>query len=427
MSSKDLSPEPRAAVRVVRPGGNAAGPGAAPPMPVAPPNSLPPWLDPIGPELSSAATAATSSAAAAATSSATSSAASTAVDVDAELTPEQRQLRELLHRAVGEMAPSPNALEQLRRAVPRRRRRRRRIVGSVVATVALCSLGTVALHSAGTAVDTAGGPQAGRHYDDAASDGSDHGGVSATGSPHLVETSPSPGLPGVGSSFGGGHNAISLAPGGSGVLQSPPFVTRSPADTSGTRGSPGHSGGAPGSGPPVAECTRSQLGGGADSVGSPDAAGVVYGTFQVTDVSASSCQVSLPGAVSVLAVSGTDRSWISVAQHTAGDPAGGLPLPAASPTPVLLAPGGSYLVEFAWVPATGTAAPSCGETSTPGSEGSSAPVSGNNGTGASSGGGSGSSVTLGHTPGAGGSAAASAVISNACAGTVYRTDPLPAD
>lgn len=467
MSGKDLSPEPRAAVRVVRPGGgNTAGRGTvpqAPPMPMAPPSSLPPWLDPASPSVSDPGPVPGPRGAGAAVWSSDSSASESTrppgagtgtrtgaggpggsgggptgirtEDAEAELTPEQREIRDLLHRSVGDLAPRPDALEQLRRAVPRRRQRRRRIAGSVAATVVLCSLGTVALHAAGMSVDSADSPQSSQSYGGTASGSPDHAGGSMTASPTLVPIGPGRVLPGVGSSFGSGAGGPGLATAGPGSSGRPdPSLTRPATGASGGLLPTAPGGGSGGSSAPVAECTRAQLGDGADTVGTPDAAGVVYGTFQVSNVSGTGCKVSMPGAVSVLAVSGTDKSYVSVVQHTAGDPAGGLPQPSATPSPVLLAPGGSYLVEFAWVPTTGSGAPSCADPSAPGGTGSPGADAGTTGTdtgisaddatspstddGAPS-------VTLGHTPGAGGSTAASAVIADACAGTVYRTDPLP--
>jgi hypothetical protein len=434
MSGKDLSPEPRAAVRVVRPGGNAADRGAAPqspPMPMAPPTSLPPWLDP-GPSST------THSGPSGSGSDGSGTGGLRLAEPEAELTPEQREVRELLHRAVDGLTPMPGALEQLRRAVPRRRQRRRRIVMSVAATVVLCSLGTFALHSAGMSVNSADGPANSGPLGGAASNSPGRGDARVTESPGLLPIGPGQVVPGVGSSFGSGasgHDSASPGAGPSGSGQPSPSLTQPAVGTPGKPGSPGHSAGLPGgSSTPIAECTRAQLGDGADTVGSPDAAGVVYGTFQVTNVSSTECKVSMPGAVSVLAVSGTDKSWVSVTQHTAGDPAGGLPKPTSTASPVLLAPGGSYLVEFAWVPASGTGAPSCTLSSAVAS--SASPASGSNvGTSGAdpaaeaaspSAGSAPPSVTLGHTPGAGGSAAASAVIADACAGTVYRTNPLPA-
>ena len=422
MSGKDLSPEPRAAVRVVRPGGASGARGTAPqapPMPMAPPTSLPPWLDPA--------------------TAATPDGELHPSDPEAGLTPEQREIRELLHRAVGGLTPTPGALEQLRRAVPRRRRRRRQIAVSVAATVALCSLGTLALHSAGVSINSTVGAQSGQSVGAPASSTPGGGGVRATAGPAAASGGRGQVLPGVGSSFGSGsvgHSASSTVPGASGSPAPGSSLPGTGLGLPGKPGSPGHSSGLPSStSVPAAECTRAQLGDGADSVGAPDAAGVVYGTFQVSNVSGKACQVSQPGAVSVLAVSGTDKSWVSVTQHTAGDPAGGLPQPAPTPSPVLLAPGASYLVEFAWVPNTGTGAPACGLTPSPGGDDSSAPDADVSTSGTSDGSAddtppstdsSTPTVTLGHTPGAGGATAASAVITDACAGTVYRTDPLPA-
>ncbi|MFC1417818.1 hypothetical protein [Streptacidiphilus cavernicola] len=441
MSGNDLSPEPRAAVRVVRPGGNASGRGAAPqappPMPMAPPTSLPPWLGSAGSGGASGGSEAPGAAAPGDPGFGTGirpESGTRPEDPEAELTSEQREIRDLLHRSVADLAPMPGALEHLRRAVPRRRQRRRRAVGSVVATVALCSLGTLALHSAGVSIDSAAGPQ-GSPYGDSSSAAPNRPGVDLTASPTQVPIGPGQLLPGVGSSFGAGAagqgGGDSAGPESSGHPD--PSLTRPPGAAPGggftVGGSAGTSGGASA---PVAECVRGQLGDGADTVGTPDAAGVVYGTFQVTNISTTSCKVSTPGAVSVLAVSGTDKSWVSVTQHTVGDPAGGLPQPAATPYPVLLAPGGSYLVEFAWVPTTGAGAPSCAASSAPGSpspaaqDASTGSDTGTGDTGTPApGGGTSPSITLGHTPGAGGSTAASAVIANACAGTVYRTDPLP--
>ncbi|MHA6762035.1 DUF4232 domain-containing protein [Streptacidiphilus sp. PAMC 29251] len=457
MNGEELPREPRAAVRVVRPGGSAGRAGGvpqAPPMPVAPPTSLPPWFDRA--TSGSGPGNGTGHGSGHGTGDGTGPGAEHGSGQDsghsghdsghgnepevgpgADLTPEQREVRDLLHRAVGELAPMPGALEQIRRAVPRRRQRRRRVLGSVVATVFLCSLGTIALHSAGMSINSADGPQSSQQYGDAASNGPSHGAHVSAGA-SLAPAGPGRVLPGVGSSFAGGdstngHNSATVLPGASGVLQPNPSLSRPAAGSSVSAGASG--GSAHGSTGPVAECVRGQLGNGADTVGSPDAAGVVYGTFQVSNVSGSTCRVSTPGAVAVLAVSGTDKSWISVAQHTAGDPAGGLPAPAAKPAPVVLAPGDSYLVEFAWVPASGTGTPSCTASSASGSSASAAPgsddttqgsVSAGADTGAPSGAGSTPTVTLGHTPGAGGTAAASAVIGNACAGTVYRTSPLPA-
>jgi hypothetical protein len=149
---------------------------------------------------------------------------------------------------------------------------------------------------------------------------------------------------------------------------------------------------------------------------------VSYGTFQVGNVSGTPCLISLPGAVAVTGVTGTDPSRITVTPHSVGDPAGGLPAPASLPSPVRLEPGQSYLVEFAWVPASGAAAANCSGSSTTGTGDSSTPVSTDSATPTATA--VPPTVTLGHTPAAGGAVAASVVLDNACTGTVYRTAPI---
>lgn len=417
--------EPRARVRVVRPGGSSASAtrtDSVPPMPVGSPTTPPPWLDPT------AAPAVVESA-------------------ESGLEPEERELRELFHRAVVDLQPVPGALEQLRRAVPRRRLRRRQLYGTVAATAALCVIGGFVLHSTAVSVETTDGPQAGRSYGSPTGDRTAGSGPKAGASPSYVAGfAPSGGGGTVGGGIGGAASPLPGMP-GSGVLQpsgnsggpsggaphtavSPgapvvPSQPSTPVSTTTVKGSA--------STPPLpAECGRTQLGGGTAGMGPADSAGVVYGTFQVTNVSGSSCTVSLQGTVTVQSATGTDPSAIAVVQHTAGDPAGGLPAPSASPAPVLLAPGKAYAVGFAWVPASGSTAPGCtaGDPSGSGSGIQNNTADDSSATGGTDGGTPGSSavpptVTLAHTPGAGGGSAASIVLSDACAGTVYRTAPLP--
>ncbi|TDU05534.1 hypothetical protein EDD99_4052 [Streptomyces sp. 846.5] len=442
-------PEPRARVRVVRPGGGSAG---APPMPVAPPTALPPWLDP--------ATAAGPPAAGSGPGSSYSETGGRypagprgdAFDPDPYLAPDEREIRELLHRAVGGLQPAPGALEQLRRAVPQRRQRRRRIYGSAALTAALCLIGGLALHSAAGEVLSVSGPQTTRSYGDAANNHSASGGAGISSSPSYSPLLPYPSLDsggalgGAGTSGGGSTNAVSPVPGspGSGRLQpsglssgqggtAARYTTPSPGapivpTTSAVTGSSSVANSAS-TAPAAAECVQSQLGAGSATVAAADSAGIVYGTFLVTNVSAKTCVVSQPGTVAVLSVNGSDPSWITITQHTVGDPAGGLPTPAATPAPVVLAPGKAYAVGFAWVPTTGTGAPSCVTTSpsasasTAGSGGTSAALSTQSQSNETSSTTGQPSVVLGHTPGAGGSAV-SAVVPNACGGTVYRTAPL---
>ncbi|MEZ0095928.1 hypothetical protein [Streptacidiphilus sp. EB129] len=403
----------RPAVRVVRPGGGNRGGGqGVPPVPMTPPNALPPWLAPAG---------------------ADAPAPPGTVDLGGSLAPEEAALRELMHRSVAALQPTPTALAQLRHAVPQRRLRRRQAAGSVALALALGVIGAAALHSAAGSDETAEGAQGPRGYQNAGTSTPTQGGGGGTGG------SPSTALAGPGNPDSG-NGAASLLPSspGSGFLLSPPG-----AGQSGSSGLPwsqlspsavSPSGSATAA---AAECGRGQLGGGAGTVGTAGSDGTVYGSFSVTNTSTSACQVSTPGVVALISTVGTDPARISFVQHTAGDPATGLPVPAATATPVVLRPGHSYVVQFAWVPAIGPNAPSCATTTA--SASASAPTGNATGTGsgggspAGSGSGAGTSgtapavpnVTIGHVPGAGGAVAASVTVPGACAGTVYRTVPLP--
>jgi hypothetical protein len=251
--------------------------------------------------------------------------------------------------------------------------------------------------------------------------------------------------PGTGSSSrpgAGGWLGYTASPlpgqGGSGLLvtATPSGAPVPPLSASAAQTGPAHA---------AAECTRAQLGQGTAQVGTPDAQGVVYGAFRVVNVSATNCSVSRPGTVVV--VSAPDPTAVRVVPHSAGDGVSGLPSPPPSSAgPVLLAPGQSYLLRFAWVPASGgcaaTASPSASASPSDQPSASASPTdSGSPGTSSNSGAAAGEgpmaaqarpqtvattapTLVLGHTPGAGGTPAASATIPDACAGTVYRTDPV---
>jgi len=392
----------RAHVRVVRPGGRPADElppvPPIPPMPMAPPSALPPWLAPQTPPTD---------------------------PLDGDLGPEERRLRELLHHKVERIQPAAGALENLRHAVPARQARRRRAYSGVVTAIALGVLGGAMLHAVADSVDLAQGPQASQGIQNAAtSSPASGGGASASGTPVV------PYLPGPG---GGGTNEEQSGDPQGGPQTTAPAGTRSGSSAPYTPPGPGTGSGS--GAPQAAECTRSQLGDGSATVGVAIADGTVYGSFEVTNISQSTCQVTETGTVAVAAVNGTNASWISIAQHTATDPATLLPAPSATPAPVLLTPGQSYVVDFAWVPASGAGAPSC--TSGSPSSGATASPTADGGTGdtvttpvsappSATPNPSPPTVTLVHIPGSGGTAAASALLPDACAGTVYRTVPLAA-
>jgi len=398
-------PQPRSAVRVVRPGGSGrSGAGAIPPMPMAPPSVLPPWL-----------------------AAEQSAGPFSAVDpLDAELGPEERRLREHLHSAVGGLRPSADSLDSLRRAVPQRRARRRRR-GGVVTALVLGVLGGALLHGMVTSSTLAQGPQAGQGYQSAAPSSTDREGSSGTSVNPVVPYLPAPSI-----GTNGSPPPQPESNGTGGVL---PSGSRSgsvePWSSDATGLSPGQSAAAP-----AAECTGGQLGNGYSSVGTAGASGTLYGWFQVTNVSSTTCQVTLAGTVAVQSVSGTLASRITVEEHIAGDPATLLPTPAATPAPVVLSAGQSFVVDFAWVPSTGAAGSACTASASPtdatptaGDTGSAADSTQGAVPSASAGsepGGTPPSVTLLLTPGAAGSPTVDAVIGNACAGTVYDTLPLAA-
>jgi len=399
----------RSYVRVVRPGGSGrGGDGVIPPMPVAPPSVLPPWLLADG----------------------TPAAGGGGQDgpVDPELSPGEAELRELLHRSVAGLEPAADSLAVLRRAVPLRRARRRRC-GGVATAVVLGVLGGLALHSLADAGGPAQGSVSGPGYQNAATASTTPGGRSGPSSTSVVPYQPPPTGAGPGWSTATGTGAVA-SPGsasGSRSGSAAPWTPTSSTTDTGTGG-----------GAPAAECTRAQLGSGAATLGTPGAGGTTYGSFQVANVSGATCQVSMTGTVSVASVSGTVASRITVVQHSATDPATQLPYPAATPSPVLLAPGQSYVVDFAWVPAGGADAPVCAGGS------ASAPVSttsspGSGPTAAATGPAAADqgvppatsppppgepTVTLADTPGAGSPPAASTVLPDACSGTVYDTVPL---
>jgi hypothetical protein len=354
-------------------------------------------------------------------------------------------LRRLLHDAVRSVEPRPDALDRLSRAVPARRARRRQAAVGAAAGVLLVGTAMPAvLHATQPAADTAGNVNAAGGLAPGTSPAR-HGG--GTG-PVLPGATPVPGTPVPG-----------LTPGA---------TAPSPDGAPGTVTAP-----VPGGGSSLVDtpaCVRTQLGSGTASLTAPDADGRVYGTFRVVNVSDRSCTVTGRSEISVTGQGGTDASQIQVVDHTEGDPASGLPDPADEPAAVILPPGQAYQVEFAWIPASGGGPSGCGPVTSPppsGDSGADGGSSADGGTGDPSGGASdapdatatyhpvtldgddggsdggssasppddggstsptppgGDGIALADTPPEGAPAAASADITGACAGTVYRTDPMP--
>ncbi|MGW2253469.1 hypothetical protein ACWCXH_25215 [Kitasatospora sp. NPDC001660] len=361
-------------------------------------------------------------------------------DPASDLTTDELIVRDLMHRAVAGIQPAPGGLPRIRTAVPRRRAARRGALTGAVALAAAVAIGLPALHTA------------------------DHLGLSGgPGSPHAE--GPSASVPAGATADGSGPFGASPHPGPVPGAAGQPSGTASTAPSAGASSVHADDGttapataASSGDGPIVPLCTRGDLGQGTAQVGPADAEGRIYGWFAVTNVSGRTCRLGGPGAVFVTAVTGTDRSRIRVTDHTAGDPATGLPL--ADTDPRVLAPQGGYRVPFAWIPdpvcpAAGqgiaTAAPTGGTgasqvsltTQAPAASG--APASGASAAPSSNPQPSTSptagpttaptptgtptpnpttpnppSATIAHTPAPGSPSAATAVLPGACAGTVYR-------
>ncbi|WP_329219614.1 hypothetical protein OG352_23740 [Streptomyces sp. NBC_01485] len=323
-------------------------------------------------------------------------------------------LRRMLHDAVQEMEPRDGSLDHLRRAVPvRRARKRQAAVGMAAAALFLGTAVPAVLHVSGVGGSDANPSIAGQASQ--AQGGADQGKNPDGGSSGRVGDSS--GTTGEGSKSGavdsgpGKESAGAAASSGSGPTSEAPLS--------------------------VAACAPAQLEAGAPVVAVPDAAGIVYGTFRVANSSAAACTVG--GAVSVTyeAQGAADATKITVVEHASGDAAAGLPDPSLYVTQYVLAPGSAYEVKFAWQPATtcpttggagggdsggGSASPSpstSAEPSTTAGEttaGTTAQLFTADGT-------ADGSVVVSYTAEAG-SPATKATVTNACAGTIYRTGVL---
>ncbi|MER6135313.1 hypothetical protein [Streptomyces sp. NPDC001815] len=316
-------------------------------------------------------------------------------------------LRRLLHQAVEEIEPTDGTLDHLRRAVPARRARKRQaIVGMAAAALFI-----------GTAVPAL------VHVSNASGSGDDQS-IAANAS-----------------ATQGGDNEGKEASAGSGSGDSSPSKGSGKGDKKDKPGKgKGSSSGTTGAQPSASmvgapTCTPAQLTA-VDGGAAPDAGGAVYGTFTVTNISTASCTAVGDGSVSSSAEGAADQSKVSTLLHQAGDPATNLPDPAGYATNVVLQPGGTYSVKFAWVPSS--TCPTTGGTSggSPTPDPSPSENTGGDSGGASSEGTNGVSTQLMQEDGTvdgsvtvsyaaeGGAPTAATTVFNACAGTVYRTGML---
>lgn len=325
------------------------------------------------------------------------------------------ELRLLLHSAVDGLEPAPGTLQYLQRAVPARRTRRRQLVA--VAAVAVVALAV----SVPALMNVAGSTSEKNPRQDIANSQ----------------------LPGAGQQGGGGavEGNDSDATAGTKEPSDKEEKTEPPGEDENTAAPTGGSEGTAATEP----CAPAQVSEPVAASGMPDEAGRVTGSFTVTNVSASACVVESSDGVRVGGTFGAaSASAVDTRTHTVGDAATDL-LPAPETTGTLvLAAGESYVVEFAWVPEPSSDG-GCTTTATtpapdPSDDTQSSPdetqsetdqgteTGGDTGGTGEPGEGDGTtdgSVTLTHSPEADSSAVASVTVENACAGTVYYTEPLP--
>ncbi|MEU3072978.1 hypothetical protein [Streptomyces laurentii] len=339
--------------------------------------------------------------------------------------PDELALRRLLQGAVSGLEPAPGVLDHLRQAVPARRARKRQAIVGLAAAVVLVGTAVPAL----VHVASSGGLSA---SDQAVNAGHGEQAQGGTGSETGVE---------------GGSKQPGAGP-GAGASAPPDGGTKgggepdTPAD-----GKTGGAGAAASPSPPpdgVAGCQAAQLGVTSARADAPDAAGKVYGSFRIANVSGRECVVEGAGTVDFQARGAADKKKIAVVEHISGDAAGGLPDPSTESPKLLLPPDNAYEVRFAWVPSD-TCVPSPGGAGGVPATPSPTPTTDS---GASTGGDAGGATgTSGQVPSDGGSApqlgtvdgapadgsvavshtadpggpVAETTIPNACAGTIYRT------
>lgn len=325
-------------------------------------------------------------------------------------------LRRMLHSAVDDLAPRDGVLDHLRRAVPARRARKRQAAVGMAAAALFIGTAVPALvhvsHSGGTDPNTSMAAQASQ------TQGGSGGGKNPDG--------------GSGTAGGTGGRTTGQEPGGT----KDSGKDESTGSVGGTKVVPSTSAGTTA---PV--CTSDQLGTPTATVGAPDSTGVVYGGFQVVNVSKTSCTVGGPGSVGLLAQGAADAGKLSAARHTSGDAAAGLPDPSTELTGLVLAPGAAYEEKFGFVPletcptsgSTGGSGDTGGPTTSPSPSADPGSTTGTTTTGSegvtsqllTEGGTADGSVAVSYTPESG-SPTGSATVPNACAGTVYWTGVLPA-
>lgn len=325
-----------------------------------------------------------------------------------EFDSDELALRRMLQLAVQEMEPRDGTLEHLRKAVPARRARKRQaLVGMAAAALFIGTAIPAVVHvsSTDTSANTSNAGHTSQMQGGASQGKQEEGGESTSGgSAGKTEDK------GKGETKGDEKGKTAGASSGA----------SSGADPSATSAAS----------TPV--CTAAQLGTPTATTAAPDASGTVYGSFHVTNGSTAACTVTGPGIVTPSAQGAADASKIGALRHVSGDPATGLPDPAAEVSQLLLQPGSSYDVKFAWVPSE--TCPTTDPSTDPTPDPTSSPDTSTS-EGSSTGGDTGTStqlmtdgtadgsVLVTNTAQAGGPSV-STTVPNACAGTVYWTGVL---
>ncbi|SFL57756.1 hypothetical protein [Streptomyces pini] len=292
---------------------------------------------------------------------------------------DERSLRLMLHGAVEDVAPAPDALERLHHAVPARRARRRQLTVGAAAAALVIGVATPALVQSGVITrvldgDTTNAASAQDRQEGAGTDGRSGDAANQDADQY---------------SAGGGRQDTAGSREGSGR-----GGTASSPETDDTLG------------PTSPSCLRSQIGDGGSTVSPADAAGHVYGAFKIKNISDASCLVDGSDTVTATPVGAADPTGFSVVAHTSGGRAAKLPDPQLEPGSFVLEPGKSYTVRFAWVPSEGGGTTGCpvspGPDQTAPGDSSGGTDSGG-GSGGDGGGGTGGGGTSGGTDSSGGS------------------------
>ncbi|MGW1007291.1 hypothetical protein [Streptomyces sp. NPDC002520] len=332
------------------------------------------------------------------------------------LAPDEQALRRLLHTAVDDIEPRTGTLDHLRRAVPARRARKRQAAVGMAAAALFVGTAIPALvhvsNAGGSDPNTAMAGQSSQSEGGNGQSKHPDGGSSGIGGSHSQ-------TPGPGQETGKPDNPGKPDGSGTGSTSAGPAATA-------TAG--------------ILACTSAQLGA-TGTAAAPDTAGAVYGTFRVTNVSGTPCTVTGGVSVSATAQGAADQAKLAVAGHVAGDAATGLPDPALAVSSLVLQPGAAYEEKFAFVPSE--TCPTTGGSSTGGSSGGGPSPDPSPSQNVSTGGGSTApgtssgattqlateegtadgSVVVTYT-GETGAPSATALVPNACAGTVYYTGVL---